>query len=189
MFHINMLAQNAVVLVLQPYQKNGKDVWKQYSYRSLFERTFYKHQYFFSKEDIVRGFSKILGTNDFFFKGNYELISSSKPRQFILDFSRKSSRSYFKVQRWIEKQSAYIISDRLDCIQAAQYSSYDIYISYKKDEKVFVEPIQHIVPMELKYCHNITRIISSSILPFIQDHSYNFNRPFGWEENNIRIVL
>lgn len=180
MFHVNMLAQDAIVLVLQPYQKNGKDVWKQYSYRSLFHRAFSKYQYFFSKEDIVREFSKLLGTDNFFFKGDYELISSSKPRQFILDFSRKSSRSYFKVQRWINKGSAYIISDRLDCVEAAQYASYDIYISYKKHDEVFVEPIQHIVLREIRYCHNLTKIISSYCLPYIEDHSYNFMRPYGW---------
>lgn len=181
MFHVNMYAQDAVVLVLQPYQKNGKDVWKQYSYKSLFHRAFKKHQYFFSKEQIIKKFTKLLGTDNFFFKGDYELISSSKPRQFILDFSRKSSRSYFKIQRWINKGSAYIISDRLDCVEAAQYASYDIYISYKKHDKVFVEPIHHIVGREIRYIHNLTRIISSHCLSHIEDKSYDFDRPYGWK--------
>lgn len=114
------------------------------------------------------------------YSSHYDAISSIKPRSFILDFSRKSSRSYFKVQRWIERQSAYIISDRLDCVEAAQYASYDIYISYKKHDEVFVEPIQHIVLREIRYCHNLTKIISSYCLPYIEDRSYNFMRPYGW---------
>lgn len=174
-----MYAQDAVVLVLQPYQRNRKDVWKQYSYRSLFHRAFKKYQYFFPKEQIVKEFSKLLGTDNFFFKGYHDFIDT-KPRQFILNFSKKSSISYFKTQRLIEKSNSFITSDRLDCVEDAQYASYDIYISYKKHDEVFVEPIQHIVLREIRYCHNLTKIVSSYCLPYIEDRSYNFMRPYGW---------
>lgn len=181
MFHVNMYAQDAIVLVLQPYQKNGKDVWKQYSYRSLFERAFKKHQYFFSKKQIVEEFSKLLGINKFFFKGYHDYISSYGSRKFILDFSSESfCKPYLKTKQQLKKGTC-IISDRLDCVEDAQYASYDIYIRYYNKCKTYEEPIHHIVGRELRSIHNITRIITSHCLPYIEDKSYDFDKPYGWK--------
>lgn len=188
MFHLNMYFQDASVLVLQPYRKNGKEVWKQYSYRSLFQRAFREYQYFFSKEDIVREFSKILNTDKFFFKGYYGVIDT-KPRQFILNFSKKSSISYLKTQRLIEKSISVIISDRIDCIEAAQEESYDFYVSYKLNGKLIIEPVHHIVIREIKACHNLARIISAHCLPYIIDRSYDFGRPYNFTETEKIINL